>query len=57
MTPRTATRVGRLEPAAKGRARLDDSARVNTVTRTLRLKVKSECYPWLDIAAMEVNTV
>src|SRR5271156_5995337 len=25
--------------------------------RTLRLKVKSEAYPWLNAAAIEVNTV
>jgi putative transposase len=57
MTPRTATLVGCLKPADEGRVLLNDAARVNTVTRTLRLKVKSESYPWLDIAAMEVNTV
>jgi len=28
-----------------------------TCVRTLRLKVKSEAYPWLNAAAMEVNTV
>jgi len=28
-----------------------------TVVRTLRLKVKSECYPWLNAAAIEVNLV
>jgi hypothetical protein len=27
------------------------------VVRTLRLKVKSEAYPWLNAAAMEVNAV
>ena len=57
MTPHTATLVGCLEPADEGRARLNDSARVNTVTRTLRLKVKSESYRWLNVAAREVNTV
>src|ERR1700730_7480346 len=28
-----------------------------TCVRTLRLKVKSEAYPWLDAAAIEVNQV
>jgi putative transposase len=31
--------------------------RVPTVVRTLRLKVKSEAYPWLNAAAIEVNYV
>ena len=26
-------------------------------TRTLRLKIKSEAYPWLNAAAVEVNQV
>lgn len=29
----------------------------NIATRTIRLKVKSEAYPWLNSAASEVNTV
>jgi putative transposase len=29
----------------------------STCLRTLRLKVKSEAYPWLDAAAIEVNQV
>lgn len=28
-----------------------------TVTRTIRLKVKTNCYPWLNAAAVEVNQV
>jgi hypothetical protein len=28
-----------------------------TVVRTLRLKVKSEAYPWLNAAAVEINQV
>jgi hypothetical protein len=28
-----------------------------TFVRTLRLKVKSEAYPWLNAAAREVNVV
>jgi hypothetical protein len=48
-----------MEPAADGRApaKLEDSTPVRSVTRTVRLKVKSESYPWVHIAAMEVNTV
>ena len=33
-----------------------DSAIVS-VTRTLRLKVTADAYPWLNAAAIEVNTV
>jgi putative transposase len=33
------------------------AARVRICTRTLRLKVKKESYAWLNVAAMEVNTV
>jgi putative transposase len=57
MTPRTATPVRCLESADEGRVLLNESARVNTVTRTLRLMVKSESYPCLNVAAREVNTV
>ena len=32
-------------------------AAVTVCARTLRLKVKRESYAWLNIAAMEVNTV
>jgi hypothetical protein len=28
-----------------------------TLLRTLRLKVKSEAYPWVDAAAIEINQV
>jgi putative transposase len=54
MTPPNATPVRGMEQADDGRARLEDSP---PLTRTLRLKVKSESYQWLNIAAMEVNTV
>ena len=30
---------------------------VHSVTRTLRFKVKTECYAWLNTAAYEVNQV
>ena len=36
---------------------MTESAPILAVTRALRLKVKSESYPWLDAAAFEVNTV
>ena len=34
-----------------------DRASVPAFTRTLRLKVKRESYGWLNVAAMEVNTI
>ena len=37
--------------------RLDDCAPALSVTRTLRLKVKSESYAFLNAAAFEVNNV
>jgi len=57
MPPSTATPVSGRDQADDGRTRVEDSAAVTVVTRTLRLKVKPESYPWLNIAAMEVNTV
>jgi putative transposase len=59
MTSPNATPLRGMEQADDGRAlsRLDDSFPVTSVTRTLRLKVKFESYPWLNSAAMEVNTV
>ena len=36
---------------------MNDSLMPLLVTRTLRLKVKSEAYPWLNAAAVEVNQV
>jgi putative transposase len=57
MTPPNATPVTGMEQADDGRTRLDDSPPLTSVIRALRLKVKSESYPWLNSAAMEVNTV
>jgi putative transposase len=37
--------------------RSNDSANAVSFTRTLRLKVKREAYPWLNKAAVEVNQV
>src|SRR5471030_1533843 len=56
MPPPDATPVRPIDQADDGCARQNNSP-VTFVTRTLRLKVKSESYPWLNIAAMEVNTV
>jgi putative transposase len=56
MPPPDATPVRSMEQADDGCARQNNSP-VTFVTRTLRLKVKSESHPWLNIAAMEVNTV
>jgi len=36
---------------------MNEPAHTNSVTRTLRLKVRREAYPWLNAAAIEVNTV
>jgi hypothetical protein len=36
---------------------MNDSSSAVLVTRTLRWKVTPEGYAWLNIAAMEVNTV
>jgi len=38
-------------------AGVNDLAPATWVTRTLRLKVKSESYAWLNAAAIEVNTI
>jgi putative transposase len=56
MPPPDATPVRPIDQADDGCARQNNSP-VTFVTRTLRLKVKSESYPWLNIAVMEVNTV
>jgi putative transposase len=56
MPPPDATPVRPIEQADDGCVK-QKSFPVTFVTRTLRLKVKSESYPWLNIAAMEVNTV
>lgn len=34
-----------------------DQSRAGTCTRTLRLKVRAEAYPWLSSAAIEINQV
>jgi hypothetical protein len=34
-----------------------NSLMTSSFTRTLKLKVRSECYGWLNAAAVEVNTV
>jgi hypothetical protein len=57
MPPPDATSVRSLNQADDGCARQDPSSALTWVTRTLRLKVKSESYAWLNIAAMEANTV
>jgi putative transposase len=59
MKPRDATTVRRMEHADDGSApaRSEDSLAITSFTRTLRLKVKPESYAWLNVAAMEVNTV
>ena len=36
---------------------MNDPVNAVPVTRTLRLKVKAEAYPWLNAAATEVNQV
>jgi len=36
---------------------VNDSSHATSVTRTLRLKVKTESHAWLNAAAFEVNTV
>lgn len=36
---------------------MNEPAQAVSFTRTLRLKVKREAYPWLNAAAVEVNTV
>jgi putative transposase len=56
MPPPDATPIRSWVQPDDGCARQNNSA-VTFVTRTLRLKVKSESYAWLNIAAMEANTV
>ena len=34
---------------------MNDQAHAASFTRTLRLKVRAESYPWLNAAAVEVN--
>jgi hypothetical protein len=36
---------------------MNDQSHLASVTRTLRLKVRGESYPWLNAAAVEVNDV
>lgn len=43
--------------AAKGAAGTEGEVTAKSFTRTLRLKVKREAYPWLNAAAVEVNQV
>jgi len=36
---------------------MSEPVQADSFTRTLRLKVRAEAYPWLNAAAVEVNQV
>jgi hypothetical protein len=59
MKPQDGKSVRELRQADEGDAPvgMNDSSSAVLVTRTLRLKVTPEGYAWLNVAAMEVNTV